>query len=266
MERYSPVKVATKNFGDALNPFIGEFFSGKKVINANVNDSVTRDDTVYLVCGSSLTFAQMPTEVWGSAILTPRWNLKAIPKKVHAVRGPLTRKYLLDRGVKCPEVYGDPGLLCPMFFRPSSLEKKYTFGLIPHVVDKKIVSSWDLPEEVLVIDIEEDFQTIVDKLNSCKYILSSSLHGLILSDAYKLSSLYVTISGVPIAKGKSFKFKDYFLSIGKDYYDPLLLTQDRFRNLSKIRRMCREYKLDIDLKKLVDACPFNLKEIKYEQY
>lgn len=57
--------------------------------------------------------------MWGAGVIDDAKELPAHPKKVLAVRGPLSRKYLLDRGIECPAVYGDPALLVPKVYHPS---------------------------------------------------------------------------------------------------------------------------------------------------
>jgi pyruvyltransferase len=48
----------------------------------------------------------------------------------------------------------------------------------------------------------------INELASCDYILSSSLHGLILSDAYGIPNKWISISNN--LSGREFKFKDYY--------------------------------------------------------
>jgi pyruvyltransferase len=62
--------------------------------------------------------------IWGSGVREPDNPLPAIPRKVLAVRGPLTRKYLISQGVECPEIYGDPALLLPKIYPLSFVNKK----------------------------------------------------------------------------------------------------------------------------------------------
>ena len=57
-------------------------------------------------------------------------------KKIHAVRGPLTKAKLDSEGIACPEVFGDLALLMPEIYDPS-FKKKYKVGILPHYVDKK---------------------------------------------------------------------------------------------------------------------------------
>lgn len=255
---------STRNFGDAINPFIGEFFSGEKVTNINGNeDKIKSTDKPYLVCGSSMTFVKIPTIIWGSAILTPRWNIKVNPIKICAVRGPRTRKWLIDKGIKCPEVYGDPGLLCPMMFKAKKT-KEYQLGIIPHVVDRKMVSEWELPGDILNIDIRENFQKVVDQVNRCERIISSSLHGLILADAYQIPSLWVVITGIPTAKGKEFKYLDYLGSIKAPTYKPIYLNQKEILNTKNLVNSCKENEIKLDLQKLIGCCPFNKLNKKWE--
>jgi pyruvyltransferase len=66
----------------------------------------------YLVIGSTIDLlCKDNTEVWGAGIIYGEQVLKIKPKKVFAVRGPLTRKVLLDNGVDCSAVFGDLALL-----------------------------------------------------------------------------------------------------------------------------------------------------------
>lgn len=240
----------TRNFGDAINPIFGEFFSGKKAVNIN-GKNVT--DPAYLCIGSSIQFPKVKTIVWGAGVLTPKWGLASIPQKICAVRGPMTRKYLQNKKIKCPDVYGDPALLCPMIYEPSK-SKKYKIGLIPHCVDKHIIKKWNIPNDILIIDIESNFDDVIKKTTSCESIISSSLHGLILADAYGITSSWVTIGGVPIERGKIFKFHDYFKSLNYWQDKPYNLSDGFWNNIPPM--VCRQ---PINLNKLLSSCPFNFK-------
>ena len=56
----------------------------------------------------------------------------------------------------------------------------------------------------------DKWEHVVIYIISCKYILSSSLHGLIISDAYNIPNIW--LDEYKLNEG-DFKFKDYFLSI-----------------------------------------------------
>ena len=52
------------------------------------------------------------------------------------------------------------------------------------------------------------WENVIDSIVSCKAVVSSSLHGLICSDAYSIPNLW--LDEFKLQKG-DFKFKDYFV-------------------------------------------------------
>ncbi|MCA0985179.1 polysaccharide pyruvyl transferase family protein [Halobacillus yeomjeoni] len=253
---WSESKETSNNFGDALNPWLFNKLVGKKPVNVK-NIINYKRKPVYSVIGSVLDNNPInELIVWGSGFKYENSTLKKAPKSIHAVRGPLSRNNLVKLGLYCPEVYGDPALLLPKFYNPE-INRKYKLGIIPHYVDKEnkyyrnLIKNID--SEVLLIDIEDNIEVVIDQIKSCELIASSSLHGLIVADAYEIPSLSIKFSNN--VKGGNFKFKDYMYSVGRADVEPLEITNDI--TINNIIDSFTDYKIDIDLDRLLNSCPFN---------
>ena len=209
-----------------------------------------------------MAFVQPDDIVWGTGCIDYN-GINKLPKKVYAVRGPLTRNELLKRGVSTPKVYGDPALLFPEIYNPIK-NIKYEYGIIPHYIDFTDLDSLSIlkhleSQGVKIINITAGIFHFIDELIQCKNILSSSLHGLITADAYGIPNIRLKLSDKLI--GGNFKFSDYSLSVDK----PQILIE--FENLtpsiSELKNL--EYSCDIkwDKNKLLKSGPWNDPECKF---
>jgi len=240
-----------RNFGDILNPILFNFLTNKKAIPINSSYFMYNN---YLLIGSILQFSNKYSTVWGSGFIAENSVCKEIPLKVYAVRGKLTRNKLLEQGIECPEVYGDPALLMPYLYS-SKKEKKYILGIIPHYMDRD--NDWlnEIPDNILIIDLITDSPlNIIDQINSCECIASSSLHGLIMADAYKIPSLWIEFSNKLI--GGHFKFLDYFSSIESIENKPYLISKNT--TIQSILQRVKYIKPKINISLLLDSCPFEV--------
>jgi pyruvyltransferase len=241
------------NFGDALNPILIKFLSGKEPIQSRKIFNIV-NKPVYSVIGSVLERAKVKRLiVWGSGFMYPDGRFPQLPEKVLALRGPLSRQIFTRMGIITPEVFGDPALLCPMFYKPD-VKKTHRLGIIPHFFDKgnPLLKHFLDDPEVKLIDIESGVYNVIDEINSCEYIASSSLHGIIVADAYGIQSLWISLSNK--VGGGGFKFKDYFASVGRDPVGPVVITERT--TLDELYSRFQKYEIHIDLEKLLQACPF----------
>jgi pyruvyltransferase len=105
-----------------------------------------------------------------------------------------------------------------------------------------------------VLDILErvDYKVFVDKILSCNYIVTSSLHGLIVAHSYNIPVLWVQYS-VELIGGK-FKFDDYLLSVNKKSIEPLYIN--KFYSVKEYIGLMDTQKINFDYNKLVQSCPF----------
>jgi pyruvyltransferase len=238
----------TPNWGDALSPILCAKLAGKPV-----KKMLWKHQKRFLAIGSILENANARAHVWGSGFIWPDGKLDEAPAAVHAVRGPQTRAKLRAMGIDCPEVYGDPALLFPYFFDPV-VEKKYEVGVIPHFDDKNTEWIRNLPRDpsFRIIDVEGGIEKFVREVKSCELVLSSSLHGLICADAYGVPNMWVKLSN--ILHGGNFKFRDYYESVGRESPKPVI--PDAHTPLAELTRQFRSYKPKIELRPLVNACPF----------
>jgi len=236
------------NWGDKINPILINKISGNKVVYTKKMGSKK-----FIVVGSIMHYADDNSIVWGAGFISNKHKTRGKPK-ICAVRGPLTRKILLNDNISCPEIYGDPVLLYKNYYNPK-IEIKHEIGIIPHYVDKNVPWVQKIIEEksndIKIIDIQGEVNQFIKDIKSCKTILSSSLHGIIAPDAYGIKSYWIKLSDKVV--GGNFKFNDYKWSVNRKL-DPILINKND--KLQDILKNVDEYELNFDENKLYEACPF----------
>jgi pyruvyltransferase len=241
------------NLGDILSPIIAGYFGSKKVVR--ISKRRCHKVEHYFMIGSILQRCTSKSIIWGSGLIFEDSICNEKPKKVLAVRGPLTREKLIEQGIDCPEIYGDPALLLPEIYPLSNKKPIYKLGIIPHFLDKNDTSlkKFSKRSDVKIIDIQnKDPLLVVDEMQQCEKIISSSLHGIIIADAYHIPSVWTQFTK-PIGDDH-FKFHDYFASVGRKVPSPAPFSE--FHHLEEILDVFEEYKIDIDLQGLKDSFPF----------
>lgn len=256
-------KLLNYNFGDDLAFHLLSGLTGKKVYAEPQLGvyGMTKLASIGSILGFAIT---RNTLVWGSGFISTEDKVIK-PQKICAVRGPLTMHKYLENGIYCPEIFGDPALLLPYIYSPK-VTKKYKVGIIPHYVD------YDLPfvkkfrechPDILFIRMNNytNWQEVINQILSCEKIASSSLHGLIVSDAYGIPNVRVVFSDSIV--GGDFKYKDYYYGVGRDFFEPIdwkkeILLDDFFE-------ACENYKvIHYNPKYLLASFPYKLLE-KYRK-
>ncbi|WP_052307650.1 polysaccharide pyruvyl transferase family protein [Belliella baltica] len=106
---------------------------------------------------------------------------------------------------------------------------------------------------ILIIDVQQKNPlNVIDDILSCDKIISSSLHGLIVADAYRVPSIWIEFSDKIVGNG--FKFFDYFLSVNRKDNAPVKINSTT--QLDDILKNFYDYEIEIDLEKLRKSCPF----------
>ena len=240
----------SKNWGDALNPYLISKLSNKKV-KYESNKRFWK----FLVIGSVIERADSFSIVWGTGMLNPETIPRNKPHSILAVRGPKTRDVLIRHGIACPSVYGDPALLLSRYYKPLNQVKHFKVGIIPHYTDQSHpwIAHIRNDSNVHIIDIYSGIESFVDQLVSCHCILSSSLHGLISADTFGIPNRRLELNSNPRIGG-DFKFIDYYSSINLKCPHSLVPSSEMSVDDLANETFCN--KLDIDLDKLYELCPF----------
>lgn len=193
-----------KNFGDQLTPYLLEKLSHRPVVRAT-----RKAKRPYIAAvGSILEHVREPATIWGSGIIRRDSVLKR-PRRITAVRGPATRERLLELGYETPAVFGDPALLLPYIYQPRPRERM-PVGIVPYCFDFEEVRR-EAPPGVPVIDVKRPVEEVIDAICSCRRIISSSLHGVIVAHAYGIPAVQAVFSDR--VYGDGVKYEDYFRSV-----------------------------------------------------
>ena len=220
--RWSWTPGRPRNFGDWVGPLI---FAGRRRRSPLYHRlKPGGHGCAYVTAGSIMGHISRPDAaiVWGAGIIA-RYQDFARPRRICAVRGPITRARCLELGYECPEIYGDPAILLPRLFGIPAAERRFRLGIIPHLVN--FAEARDLfgsVPGVRIIDVGQPVGRVVEEICSCDETVSSSLHGLIVSHAYGRPAAWVTFQAQ--LKGDGTKFSDYYLGCGVDTPRPLMIS------------------------------------------
>lgn len=234
-----------ENFGDYLSLKLVERIVGGQVTLASDNKSPNPN---LLAIGSILILARQGDVIWGTGMNGKRMDLnlyKFNNLDVRAVRGPKTRNFLISNfGIECPEVYGDPALLVPYFFPELKRKQKpnYSYIIIPHYTEEHL-----FPKELYpnVVYPTENWRDVIRKILNSSFVISSSLHGLIIAEAYGIPARYLRISN----NEPLYKYEDYYLGTNRSTFSYATSVEEALKMGGEVPGKC-------DLKKLYYSFPF----------
>lgn len=254
-------KKQKENYGDLLGKYLVEKISGKKVTWVRAQKFSIRNlfSPLYVTIGSVLAHINSYCTVWGSGINHKDESIANA--RFLSVRGPLSRKRILELGYECPAVYGDPALLLPLYNKPN-VHKTFILGIIPHITDLEIVKKlYGQIKGVKIIDFNtNDIEKTTSEILCCDHILSSSLHGVIVAHAYQIPAVQVKFSDN--IYGDGVKYHDYLLSVSLKTYEPVFIENEI--GLNEVVTMIKNHESSLPSQQVIHnlqqgllaVCPF----------
>ena len=249
LARFGTLHHPVYNIGDQISPVVVAALSGRPVKHV-----LAFRKPKLIAIGSVLAGIKKGDTAWGSGLMKAEHvkYVKNIPNiRIKAVRGPETHKVLNDNGVDCPAVFGDPGLLMPQIYQPK-IEKRCRVGIIPHITQVEYFRQIITNTEAEIISPRDHWRSFIDQILACDVIVSSSLHGVILADAYGVPA--VPMKHGEFLHGSSFKFDDYYRSTARE---ASFIDSSQALNMAEVESRLAELKgFDINLRPLIDAFPY----------
>jgi hypothetical protein len=149
--------------------------------------------------------------------------------KILALRGPLTAQ-----GVPGDYILGDAALLANELV---SVDKRYQLGIVPHWSDTVLEHRHEFKGfSPRIIRPDGDPLEVLREIGRCRKIVSSSLHGIIVADAFGIGRR-TELAPLIVKEGGLFKFKDHAACMGLEFmlgkvqHAPRHIVQDRQQRL-----------------------------------
>ena len=203
------------NLGDYLGFVITSWMLEKKGLSL---DTWIPERRHLNTVGSSLLTMFQNATIWGSGVerdclsravlFLSRYPLTRLD--IRAVRGPLSREVMMRLGQKCPKIYGDPAILMPLIYSPD-VEKCNKYSVVIQYCREKQFRETH-PDEHIISMNTNDYKSVIDEIKKSEMVYSSSLHGIILAEAYGVPAVF--FRGLP--KTIDFKYMDYYSSTGRE--------------------------------------------------
>ncbi|MBI6882621.1 polysaccharide pyruvyl transferase family protein [Pseudomonas putida] len=203
---------AYQNFGDYLSANVVEVASGRPVVHAGIKDAD-------MIAIGSVLNREKKAKSWGFPRKLHIWGTGSGSADdtfsgrhyYHAVRGHSCLKQI--NNLSASPALGDPGLLASMVVKKST-RKTARIGLIPHISHQgssEIRALQSLVPGVKIINVFSPVKQVLEEISSCDFVLSSSLHGLIVADSYGVPNQWLSMKR---DAGWEYKFRDYYSSFG----------------------------------------------------
>lgn len=264
------------NMGDLLNEYLIPSVIGKRVIHCeNVatfqimgvgscggaiwgnKEDGTKEKLKDTIKHTACSVSKGKCAVWGTGFLKdyyPR-KLQLLRNDVSfiAVRGALSKRIIEHSlGIEINPVMCDGGILAAELF-DSVPQKRFGVGLIPHYNEQHLIRKTGIQEafenrfsHATLIDLRQDPLAVIKKIGECELILSSSLHGCVVADSFRIPNMRIKFSDIP---GSGFKFDDYYSGFGLDI-PPIVL--ESYSTLPSEEQIVTQYQITnqmVELKK-----------------
>lgn len=209
------------NFGDLLSGLLLQRFAALNSIWSPPQQAQL------VICGSILE--HLPVDysgyIAGAGYLHSSTKHEFPNAKIVALRGPLSAVDFTGS-----IVLGDPGLLADELV--PLRDKEYELGILPHWTDHTLQHNPLFKKySPLIIHPTQHPLSVIANIGKCKKLVTSSLHGIILADAFGIprrTEVSPRALTHPQQEGDLFKFKDYNASINLPFI--IGQTQEANRN------------------------------------
>ena len=172
-----------------------------------------------LVALGSIFFALQDGDVvWGAGLARREHAAYAVGASdvtYRALRGPATARLLQTRGIGCAVPFGDPAILLPLLVE-NDIAPAHDVGIVPHWSHCPDFEREIRDPRVKIVDVCDSFDDVARAILSCRVVVSTSLHGVILAESYGIPALLVFYGGQPRADAT--KYVDYFESTDRDLH------------------------------------------------
>lgn len=215
--RRIPLRRPLNNFGDLLGPVIVAELVRRRGLASGAHASRR-----LLAVGSILKLARDGDTIWGIGAngksLNDTFDFQRLD--VRAVRGPLTRAFLEERGIAAPAVFGDPGLLVGELWTREELRggaERRSLTVIPNLND---LPSYDPAQSGLVVPTDP-LWSVLARIAASDLVVGSSLHAIVVAESLGLPARLIESGAEP-----SFKYEDYYRGSGRDGYRPATSVEE----------------------------------------
>lgn len=205
------------NFGDLLTPLLLKHFVGVETEWSPAHDADL------ISTGSILGHVPRTWKghILGSGKLFERDEVPT-DSTVWALRGPISAK-----GIRGDFALGDPGLIADELVGPQN--KRWKIGILPHWSDSVLTkrTEWDRYEPVRIHPTWHPLDVLAT-IGACEKIVTSSLHGVILADAFGIPRRFEHAARLD-HEGGHLKHRDYNASIGHKFEVGVTSQPSRFK-------------------------------------
>lgn len=222
------------NFGDVIGPYLVS-----NIANMPIMNTLNTDTPCLMAVGSILNMIDRNgVVVWGSGLIDEPsskelYKIRNYKPQVLSVRGKKTSDLLEKSGISVvnKDAYGDPALLMPMFYKPKAMDSN-KISVCPHFLHKpEFKKAIQVNDNISIIDVQKNMESVVDEIASSSVCISTSLHGLIISQAYGIPWVWLEVIDNNL-KGNDFKFLDFFSTIEQKMVSHVQVKRSDIKDLN----------------------------------